>query len=147
MRWGVGERASWRQPAALWQSYLDACYWAGDEVRAVPVRAGALNADLDRLLRRLDVCHWAFVTAHNPGSRPLRRWQNSARAARLRAEISAAGWRRLSARAEGSGWPPEEGFLLLDVAMAAVQRLARRYGQNAILLGRRGGAARLLRCA
>lgn len=147
-RWVGGDGpAPGRRPAVFWQSYLDARYVAGAGASAVAVRAGSLNGGLDRLLRRHGARQWAFVTAHNPGSRRLRRWCNSARTARLRVEILRAGWRSLPAGAEGPGWPREEGFLLLDAATAKVHRLARRYGQNAILLGRRGTAARLLWCA
>jgi len=45
-----------------------------------------------------------------------------------------------------AGWDAEPSWLALGVAMPAARRLARRYGQNAVVAGRLDGPARLVWC-
>jgi hypothetical protein len=44
-------------------------------------------------------------------------------------------------------WTPEQSFLVFDLSEGGARRLGARFGQYAVVAGRRGGKARLLRCA
>src|SRR5262245_55943344 len=74
----------------------------------VTLRVGRPSAELDDLLGRHGVRHWAFVTACNPGSRPLPPAENDARTRRLAAEVVRAGYACYPARGRtppGAGRP------------------------------------------
>ncbi|HOL64613.1 MAG TPA: DUF3293 domain-containing protein [Accumulibacter sp.] len=88
---------------------------------------------------------WAIITAFNPGM-PLAEQENVQRQARLQADIEQRGWAYWPAcnLADDGCWPDEASFLLLQVAESEVVALARQFGQVALLVGRQGGAPRLL---
>ena len=123
----------------LLAAYRRTAYEAGGAV----ARVGARSAALDALLRRRGARRGGFVTAWNPYSHHMPRGWNERMQARLR---QAAG--RLAPLAEGwgrgRGWAEHTLLLPGDPRRLAV--LARRFRQNAILLVRRGGPARLLWC-
>lgn len=91
---------------------------------------------------------WAFITAWNPGSRQLALEENEARQAELVGIIRERGWRHF----EGSGipargdWQAEASVLVLGISQGEAADLGRRFGQNAIVTGRCGGAAVLVYC-
>ncbi len=105
-------------------------------------------ARLDALLERNGVEVWAFITAWNPESRPLSAEENDARHAELLQAIEASGWQFV----EGAGipvnsdWAPEASLLVLGISRDDAVALGRRFGQNAIVAGRRGGTAELVYC-
>jgi len=113
--------------------------------RDLVLRPGARNRKLDLWLRVAGVDRWGLITAHNPGSRRLGAAQNRRRQQALREELAAAGYRTCAGenRAAAGDWPVEPTFFVPALAHADAARLARRYGQNAFLWGRRGQAARL----
>lgn len=111
------------------------------------LRVGRRCLQLDRMLASGARRHWAFVTASNPGSRPLPAWRNAQRTRRLAATLR----RRYAVLPglgipEDSGWQPEVSLLVLGLAPGAALRIARQFGQNAIVAGRRGGPSELLWC-
>jgi len=119
------------------------------------IRVGRRCAMLDRLLTRVNVKEWAFVTAWNPGSRPLSRQANDARHRRLLRHL--ARWKRSKpdrARTWFAGvgrprdglWKPELSVLILGISAVDARRLGARFGQVAIVAGTQGRAARLLLC-
>jgi hypothetical protein len=116
--------------------------------RAEPIdlRIDEPSAALDVLLDGENVRTWAFITAWNPGSRQLPREENDKRQAALASSIERHSWRFLNgvgipARQD---WQAEESFLVLGISSEAALALAKRFGQNAIVAGERGGAALLL---
>jgi hypothetical protein len=108
------------------------------------LRVGERNRSLDRLLYRYRQRDWAFITAWNPRSRPLPRWRNERRQRALAWLLPLA----LLGAGVGAGatWV-EESLLALGVTAGRARRLARQFGQNAVVAGRRGGPARLIWCA
>jgi hypothetical protein len=105
-------------------------------------------ARLGALLARNGVEVWAFITAWNPGSRQLSAEENAARHAELLQAIEAGGWPHfdgagIPARAD---WSPEASLLVLGISRDDAVALGRRFSQNAIVAGRRGGAAELIYC-
>jgi hypothetical protein len=108
------------------------------------LRVGQRSSILDRLLHRRHTRFWAFLTAWNPRSNWLPLWRNAARQRRLERlcsdVVSGAGV------AADLAWLPEPSLLVLGMAPGRAVRLARLFGQNAILAGARGRPARLLWC-
>jgi len=115
---------------------------------ALDLRIGRRCPALDRWLRARACRQWAFVTASNPGSRPLPDWRNAARGRGLARAIAAAGFRVLPARGEPEqgGWRAEASLLVLGMPAARAVRLGRQFRQIAIVAGRRGGVAQLCWC-
>jgi hypothetical protein len=122
---------------------LDAAYRATDyRVEDAPggpfvVRIGDVCAEVDG--------EWAFVTACNPGSVRLSDDENGRRMADLEAQVRKRGWRYHHGHGVGrdGNWPPEPSLLVVGIAETEALELAERFGQNAIVVGRGGEAARL----
>lgn len=110
------------------------------------IRIGEPSPGLDALLAAAGVETWAFVTAANPGSVRLADADNAARMARL---LEAVRGRRLvhypgTGTGDDRTWPAEPSLLVLGLDTAEAVALARRFGQVAIVAGRRGGVAGLV---
>ena len=90
-----------------------------------------------------------FITAWNPESRALGRRENDRRQAMLAAEVMRLGLASVTGRGQSPdwSWPAEESLLVLGLSKKAGREMGRRFGQFAIVAGRRGGRARLVRCA
>ncbi len=109
------------------------------------LRIGAPHSVLDTWLREEGYACFAVITACNPRSIRLPTAINAARQAELVRLLTEAGAVFLPAtgRDPSGAWPDEPGILLLD-APELGRELGRRYGQNAIVEGERGGEARLV---
>ena len=59
----------------------------------IDLRVDAASAALDALLARHGVQAWAFITAWNPGSKPVAATENAARHAQLLNATETGGWR------------------------------------------------------
>ena len=84
------------------------------------LRVGRRCPQLDRMLATRACRHWAFVTASNPGSRPLPAWRNAQRTRWLAAPLR----RRYAVLPglgipEDRGWQPEVSLLVLGLAPGA----------------------------
>ena len=135
--------------AALWSAYRRTRYVA--HVRGageVMLRIGEPAPGLDAVLAELGLAEWCFVTAWNPYSQPLAPGANADRNAALRTELDSAGlaYHAGEGRGDDPGWAPEASFLVLGLGRDAARDLGRRHGQNAVVVGRRGGVAELLDC-
>ncbi len=133
-----------RQDAA----YRATEYRVADGAQRFSIRVGERCAPLDALLDTHGAEEWAYVTAYNPGGRPAAADANAAAQQRLEAELRATAHPVL--RGEGTGddgrWPPEPSLLVLGLPRADAIGLARRFGQVAIVAGRRGAPADLVYC-
>jgi len=131
--------------ARLEQVYLDTVYRVSGPFCVLDLRIGVRSPALDRLLHRLGVRDWVFVTAWNPSSRAQPGWRNRARQARL-----ARALRGLHICLPGLGlprdsrWQPEHSLFAAPVSAGRARRLGRRFGQNAVVAGRRGQPPALL---
>lgn len=135
-------------PTALASAYLSTTYKVDAERNAIALRVGQHNAALDRLLKRRGVRTWAFVTACNPGSARWPDWRNLPRRRRLERLARRLGYLTLSGAGVGDdlGWPAEPSVLILHIPRQRARRLGRLFGQNAIVVGRRGGRPELVWC-
>lgn len=106
----------------------------------MPIRIGRRSRELDALLRACGARRAGLVTAWNP----LGRRQPAARNRRLQTGLLAAACRLPGCPGwSGSGiWFEEQRLLLADPRRLAV--LGRRFRQNAMVVLRRDGVARLL---
>jgi hypothetical protein len=128
---------------------LDAAYRATTYTAETPdgplaLRIGAVDATLDRLLAARGLTSWAYVTAYNPGSIPTPAAENELHQRELRAAVTQSGYPFYEGTGVGEGWPPEPSLLILGVNEAEAAVLGWRFGQVAIVVGERGGPARLL---
>ena len=132
----------------LKRAYLATTYRVHEPEGSIELRIGQASAPLDRLLDRHAVRTWAFVSAANPGSVMLAPADNSRRHAALVEAVQIAGFRFV----EGTGipadasWPPEPNLLILGISRSGARLLGKRFGQLAVLAGRRGGATELVWC-
>jgi Protein of unknown function (DUF3293) len=141
-------RPSLARDPALVAEYVATSYIVYTPNRRTVLRVGQRNRVFERLLRRCRVRYWAFVSACNPGSRRLSCWRNAARASRLAGMTKA--WRLRTLPGEGVAddpdWGAEVSLLILGIAPARALKLARQFGQHAVVVGRRGDPARLEWC-
>jgi Protein of unknown function (DUF3293) len=125
-------------------AYRATVYTAETPAGPVALRIGESNADLDRLLDARGVSSWAYVTAHNPGSRSAPSLENEACQRELRAAVAKTGFVFYEGAGVGHGWPPEPSLLVLGISESDASALGRRFGQNAIVFGELGEPARLV---
>jgi hypothetical protein len=130
----------------LWRAYERTRFCADDGPRRTCFMAGSQNPRLDALLTRHNATRWAFITAWNPGSQPLSKQENARRHTDLRAAVRDAGLEALDGEGVGEdpSWPPEQSLLILNISRGKAISLGRRFGQLAIVVGRRGQASTLV---
>jgi hypothetical protein len=116
--------------------------------RSVRIRVGKQCAALDELLASHGASTWCYVTAWNPGARPLAAAENAARHEELLAALRLLGKPFFEGEGvpDDPGWEPERSVLVLGIALAEARALGRRFGQLAIVAGRAGERARLVAC-
>lgn len=123
--------------ASLEKSYRATTYAAGLSLK---LRVGQPHPFLDDMMAFRGLEEYAYLTAWNPGSKPLPEAENRARQDDLKARLK--GKHPLVegvATADDGAWR-EESLLVLGIPRADALDLARQFGQAAILAGRRGGA-------
>lgn len=135
-------------PSPREAAYRATTYAVADGPHRLAIRIGERCAALDALLAASGLEAWAYLTAHNPGGVAADPAANAAAQARLEAELAASGRPCLRGASLGAGgdWPAEPSVLVLGLPRAEALALARRYGQEALVAGRRGGLAELLFC-
>jgi len=113
------------------------------EAGGAVARLGRRSRTIDRLLCDAGAVRGAFVGAWNPCSRVAPVWRNRRALARLQAFAGRLGiaWRAGTGSAVRPAWSEAHLLLFGDWRRAVV--LARRFGQHAVLLVRRGGRARI----
>ena len=132
----------------LLRNYLRTTYRVELPAGPLDLSIGEPQAALDRLLKRKGHTAWAFLTAFNPGSERLHPLVNHILQQRLKGAV-----RRMrhafipgSGIPRDAGWEPESSLLVLGISKAKAIKLARLFGQHAIVVGRRGGCPVLLWC-
>ena len=114
----------------------------------IDLHIGEVSARLDGLLVSYAIESWAFITAWNPASCSLPPEVNNTRHAELLQLVGERGWRFYA----GSGipsnlnWEPERSVLVLGISRDEAAILGKRFGQNAVVIGQRGGKAQLIYC-
>lgn len=114
----------------------------------ITLRIGEGNRHLDDFLADRGAKSCAFVTAWNPGAIKLPDTENDARQSALIAEVQAQGHTCLPGVGVGAdgGWPAEVSILIIGVSRTEAIRLAKRFGQVALVYAERGRDVELLFC-
>ncbi|WP_420995207.1 DUF3293 domain-containing protein [Cupriavidus sp. 30B13] len=119
----------------LIQAYLETRYHVhGDTPLTLAV--GEASPALAALHAAAGVDCSAFITAWNPHSRQEQDpAANAARQQALAGELAQRGLHAIEGIGQhpSGGWPGEESFLVLGLALDAARALGARYGQNAIV--------------
>ena len=127
--------------AELASAYALADYVVSLDGDVLRLRVGEPAADLEAYW---PAERYLFITAWNPASLPPSDSTNQDADAALVARIDALGAARQAAWAEdGSGGWREPGWLVADLDPATAERLAREFGQAAVLAWQRGEPVRL----
>ncbi len=128
---------------SLESAYEDTDYQVVDP--CISIRCGSQNPTLDSYLRKLGKRAWTFISAANPRSviqsTKLNAWNNT----NLEIDLSQSGsdYTYAVGKATSGNWPSEESFIVFDMPLDIAITLADKYDQNAILVGRLGGIAKL----
>ena len=132
--------------SSQWIAYSQAIYQISSPSGLRTIKPGTRHGFLDRLLECHGASTWALITAYNPRSVRLPAAVNRQRQRLLQNICDRQGFHRLKARGgdRAGQWDWEESCLLLGIGRIQSLTLARRFGQNAILFGRKHGPAMLL---
>src|SRR5262249_11060743 len=127
-----------RDDPTLREAYLHTTYWVEARPSPIALRIGEHSRALDHVLARRATRCWAFVTAWNPRSERVASWCNARKQAQLRRALADNGYDWLPAVGQGddTGWAPEPSMLVLGMSARDAMRVARRFQQNAVLVGR-----------
>lgn len=130
----------------LEDAYLNTSYWVEEVNRSFKIRVGKSNPQLENLLTTYGATSWAYITAYNPRSVSLTAEENERRHAQLLQQAQGLGCRTISGHGVGDDgmWPPEKSLFILEIEREEARELGRRFGQNAIIYGKRGGTPELL---
>ena len=133
-------------PPKLEEAYLSTSYWVEEVKRPFKIRVGKSNPQLENLLTRYGVNSWAYITACNPRSTPQTLEENERQHAKLLHATQSLGCQALSGHGVGDDgiWPPEKSLLILGIDRISACELGKHFGQNAIVVGERGGSPELL---
>ncbi|MCZ8344402.1 MAG: DUF3293 domain-containing protein [Leptospira sp.] len=126
------------------QAYLATLYKV--DGFTLPIQIGKKNPELDLLLAKYNQSSWCYITAWNPYSKQLDLETNRKRNEDMRLEIKT---NRESIVLNGVGESPdgiwyEESYLVIGIDKVTAQSLGRKYEQNAIVVGVRGGLPELV---
>jgi hypothetical protein len=114
----------------------------------IAIRVGQANAALEALLAAHGADGWAYITAWNPGARRLSAVENAQRHRALVDLLQRMGCTFFEGEGvpDEPGWEPERSVLVIGIGEDEARAIGRRFGQLAIVCGRRGQLPRLLAC-
>ena len=129
---------------ALRTAYLRTTYRVCADGIDFEIVLGQVAVALDRWLRENGWRCWAFISACNPGSRLLSDRMNRIRHEALISHLVDQGrtWFPGIGVASGGSWRSEQSAFVPAIAVAEARWIARRFGQSALLYGRRSKAPR-----
>ena len=101
------------------------------------LRVGEGAPMLDQWLRTQNCSSWAYLTADNPGSKHFSDADNALRRSLLLERVAGASWMTCPgvAVSDNGDWADEHGVLIAGIPQMDAIRLAREFGQNALLVG------------
>jgi len=162
----AAEIARMIRTSMLFESFRHTSFFADTPAGRLCIRVGARCPELDELFRREEPSRrdglprreayadghgaadgsWAYVTAYNPHGQAVPEAENQRAQARLLHGLreEKRSFYLGASRGDLGDWPPEPSVLILGIAEAEAIRLAARYRQAALVVGRRGQRARLL---
>jgi len=113
---------------------------------AIDLRLGEASPVLAAWLAEEGVSTWAILTACNPASQPLAPAENAERQSQLECTLLEQGLLTFAGEnvADDGVWPNEESCFVPGVELKNSVALARRFGQNALILGGEDGVPHLV---
>lgn len=101
------------------------------------IRIGKTNSSLNDYLLNHGYKNWAFITAENPCSQILSIEENILRNEKFEMELKKEGFAYVKGQGipKSMNWAPEKSFLVFDVAMEKLRKMARSWQQNAFVYG------------
>jgi hypothetical protein len=126
----------------LLQAYLNTTYQVGN--CNIKIKIGQIDENLERMLDERSLEEWAFITAYNPHSVSLTENENASRHQQLQNDVSSFTYFEGDGVGEDPTWEPEKSLLILGLNRESAIELGLKYGQNAIVIGRKELAAELL---
>lgn len=121
--------------ARLEDAYRRTTYGAGLSLK---LRIGRPHPFLDSMMEFRGLDTYAYLTACNPGSKPLSDQENAERQGELLARLKGRPLVQGVAVADDGSWS-EESVLVLGITREDAVALGKEFGQVAILFGKRGG--------
>lgn len=100
------------------------------------LKIGAHNPFLDTLLSQYHQEDWVFISACNPGSRPLPDEENNLRHQQLKEALGLYNYFEGQGVGENPTWKPERSLLVIGISRDKAIETGNRFGQNAIVAGR-----------
>ena len=131
----------------LMAAYGATSFEATTPVGLIKIRIDTKHPRLDSLLTKLPNKAWAFITAHNPHSEELTTPENAQRHLMLMRDVADAGFTAFEGAGipDSSDWNPETSALILGISIDDAKKLGMKYQQNAIVAGKFGCEAQLIK--
>ncbi len=129
-------------PPELYNAYINTSYEVFNS--ALSIHIGDYHPDLDHLLDEHQSETWAFITAFNPRSEVLLEEENLKRHDLLLKDLNAFNLFEGQGVGEDPAWEPELSPLVLGISQEEAIKIGKKYEQNAIVTGRKGGVAELI---
>ncbi len=128
----------------LKQAYLATSYTAKVSPQILlRIEIGKSHPKLDKLLTQYTTDTWAYLTAWNPLSELCNLSSNQERNKELEKHLIEQPYFKGKGIAQQENWE-EESFLILGISLQEAKLLGKKFQQNAILVGEKGGNARLI---
>ena len=102
----------------------------------IVLQIGEHSQMLDVLLNQYHQQDWAFITACNPGSKPLSDEENRLRHEQLKISLGLYSYFEGEGVGENPPWPPERSLLVIGINRSKAIEIGNQFVQNAILVGR-----------
>ena len=112
----------------------------------IEIRTGAVHDALDQLIEQYSAVEWAFISAWNPMSEPQTPAENETAHLQLLEAVAAFPHFEGAGVGDDGLWEPERSLLILGIDFERAVELGRRFRQQAIICGKKGGVARLVMC-
>ncbi|AVR44763.1 DUF3293 domain-containing protein [Christiangramia fulva] len=128
------------------QELINAYYHTSYNIFEPPIsiKIGQQNPQLDILLKNHHQSCWAYVTAYNPFSELLPDEENEERHCLLKDKLNEYPFLEGEGVGLDPSWNPEKSLLILGISETDAVKLGEYFQQNAIVVGRRKGQARLV---
>jgi hypothetical protein len=112
------------------------------------IRIGERHSRIDALLSHHNATEWAYITAWNPGSRPMSADENVLAQGKLLQLVRDRGFAFYEGDGipDNEGWTPERSVWIAGINRREAIELGRQFGQNAIVVGSLSGVAELVNC-
>ena len=119
----------------LFQAYSNTLYKVFEP--SLCIKIGEHNPTLDSLLEKYGENEYAYLTAYNPFSEQLAHAKNNQRHQQLKEDLTSYQCFEGEGCGEDPTWPCERSYLVLGISKEKAIIVGNRYGQNAIVYGRR----------